>query len=202
MNTPGVEDVTELLRKWNEGDEQALDQLIPLVYDELLRLARQCLRHERPDHSMHTGTLVHEAYLRLLDCDQVEWRDRRHFFAMAARLMRRVLVDEARKRKHQKRGGGSPPARLDEAMMIAQEWDDELLALNEALEKLDRRSERKCRVVELRYFIGLTIEETAEVLGVTTDIVKREWNSAKRWLHRELSSGAMTSNGSMAMGTN
>ncbi|MGH9855289.1 MAG: sigma-70 family RNA polymerase sigma factor [Blastocatellia bacterium] len=202
MKTPATEDVTELLRKWNEGDEQALDQLIPLVYDELQRLARQCLRHERPDHSMHTGTLVHEAYLRLVDCNRVEWRDRQHFFAIAARVMRRVLVDEARKRNHQKRGGGLSLVLLDEAMMLSHERDDELLALNEALERLEQRSERKCRVVELRYFIGLTIEETAEVLGITADIVKREWNSAKRWLHRELNGREMTSNEPAAMGTN
>lgn len=195
MNAQATEDVTALLHRWNEGDEQALDQLIPLVYAELQQLARQCLRRERQDHLVRTGTLVHEAYLRLIDCSRLQWHDRKHFFAVAARVMRRVLVQEARRRNSQKRGLGAATVLFDEALVVSRERDAELIALDEALERLESQFERKCRVVELRCFTGLSIEETAEVLGVTADTVKREWRTAKMWLRRELESGE-ASNGS------
>jgi RNA polymerase sigma-70 factor, ECF subfamily len=190
-NPPAMEahangDVTDLLRKWNEGDAQAFAQLIPVVYAELQRLARQCLRGERPGHSVHTGTLVHEAYLRLIGCGRLQWQDRHHFFAVAAKLMRRVLVEEARKRNSLKRGAGSVTILFDKATVVSRERDKELIALDEALERLEKLFERKCRVVELRYFVGLSVEEAALALGVTEDIVKREWRTAKMWLRREL----------------
>jgi len=188
MNPQAVEDVTDLLRKWNDGDDQALNQLIPLVYAELQQLARQCLRGERPDHLVHTGTLVHEAYLRLIDCNRLPWQDRRHFFSVASRVMRRVLVDEARGRKTWKRGFGTTTILFDEAMVVSPERDKELIALDDALERMESLFERKCRVVELRCFTGLSIEQTAEVLGVSVDTVKREWRTAKMWLRRELES--------------
>jgi RNA polymerase sigma factor (TIGR02999 family) len=191
MNPQAVEDVTDLLHRWNEGDDQALNQLIPLVYAELQQLARQCLRGERPDHSVHTGTLVHEAYLRLIDCNRLRWQDRHHFFAVAARVMRRVLVGEARRRNSQKRGLGAVTGLFDEAMVVSPERDEELIALDEALERLESQFERKCRVVELRCFTGLSVEETAEVLGVSVDTVKREWRTAKMWLRHELESGGV-----------
>jgi len=195
------EDVTELLRKWNEGDDQAFARLIPLIYSELQRQARQLLRYERPGHSMQTAALVNEAYLRLVDCNRVQWQDRRHFFAIAARVMRRVLVEEARRRNTRKRGAGAVRILFDEAMVVSSERDEELIALDEALERLEDLSERACRVVELRYFIGLSIEETAEVLGVKEDTVKREWRVAKKWLRRELG-GKEADNGSANQSAN
>ncbi len=188
-------DVTDLLLKWNGGDAQALAQLIPMVYAELQRLARQCLRGERPDHVVGTGTLVHEAYLRLVDCDRLQWQDRHHFFAVAAQVMRRVLVEEARKRNSLKRGAGAVTIFFEEATVVSPERDEELIALDEALERLEKLFERKCRVVELRYFTGLSVEETALALGVTADTVKREWRTAKMWLRREMN-GKEAGNGS------
>ncbi|MGH9767950.1 MAG: sigma-70 family RNA polymerase sigma factor [Blastocatellia bacterium] len=201
MDSDPPESVTDLLRKWNEGDDQAFARLIPLVYGELQRMARQCLRGERSGHTMQTAALVNEAYLRLIDCNQLQWQDRRHFFAIAARVMRRVLVEEARKRNSRKRGAGVITILFDEAMAVSPERDEELLALDEALERLEERSERTCRVVELRYFIGLSIEETSEVLGVSVDVVKREWRVAKKWLRRELG-GKETGNGSTSQSAN
>jgi RNA polymerase sigma-70 factor, ECF subfamily len=160
--------------------------LIPVVYAELQRLARQCLRGERPGHSVHTGTLVHEAYLRLIGCGRLQWQDRHHFFEVAARLMRRALVEEARKRNSLKRGAGSVTILFDKAMVVSREPDEELIALDDALKRLEKLFERKCHVVELRYFIGLSAEETALALGVTAETVKREWRTAKMWLRREL----------------
>ncbi len=189
MNSQSPKDVTALLRRWNEGDEQALDQLISLVYAELQRLARRCLRGERPGHPVHTETLVQEACLRLIGCDDLRWQGSRHFFAVAAQQMRRVLAEEARNRKAQKRGSGKTTVLFDEAMMVSRERDKEFIALDDALERLEKQSERACRVVELRYFAGLTIEETAEALGVGVDTVKREWRAAKAWLRRELEDG-------------
>jgi RNA polymerase sigma factor (TIGR02999 family) len=189
MNSQSPIDVTGLLRRWNEGDEQALDQLIPLVYAELQRLARRYLRGERPGHPVHTGTLVHEAYMRLIDCDGLQWQGSRHFFAVAAQQMRRVLAEEARNRKAQKRGAGMATVMFDEAAIVSRERDTEWIALDDALERLERQSKRASRVVELRYFAGLTIEETAEALGVSVDTVKRDWRAAKAWLRRELVHG-------------
>lgn len=182
--SPG--EVTRLLRMWSSGDEQALDQLIPLVYAELQRLARQCLRRERGDNAVHTGTLVQEACLRLIGADRVAWNNSRHFFAIAARVMRRVLVEEARRRGSKKRGVDFTRVSFDQALLVSDQRDAELIALDEALERLEEFAPRKCRVVELRYFGGLTIEETAKAMGVTGDMVKRDWRTAKLWLLHEL----------------
>lgn len=195
-----ADDVTHLLLEWRNGDEAALGRLMPLVYDELRRLARRCLRGERPGHTMQTTALVHEAYLRLIDANQVPWHDRGHFFAIAGQLMRRVLVDEARRRQFQKRGGNFTRILLDEVMILSPERDAELLALDEALERLGRFAPRKCRVVELRFFAGLSIKEAADALDLSTDIVKREWRTAKLWLLHELGGAEEGGNGSAAMG--
>lgn len=187
MNATTSHDVTQLLLKWTQGDEAALEQLIPLVYEELRRMARQYLRRERAGHTIQTTTLVHEAYLRLIDAGRVHWQDRAHFFAIAARLMRRVLVDDARRRSFQKRGPELTRVSLDEAMVLAPHRDADLIALDEALQRLTRFAPRKGQVVELRFFGGLSIEETAAALEISTDTVKREWRTAKLWLLHELS---------------
>ena len=189
MNTESPEDVTALLLKWTQGDAAALEQLIPLVYEELRSMARKCLRRERLGHTMQTTTLVHEVYLRLVDADRVPWQDRTHFFAIAARLMRRVLVDEARKRNYRKRGAGLTRISLDEAIVVGPGRDAEMIALDEALEELMQFAPRKSQVVELRFFAGLSNEETAAALGVSTDTVKREWRTAKLWLLHALTGG-------------
>jgi len=181
-------DITQLLLQWRGGDESALDRLMPLVYEELRRLARQCMRREQVGHTLQTTALVNEAYLRMVKSSQVEWHDRAHFFAIAAQLMRRVLVDEARRRHYQKRGGEFTRIELDETVLAADQREFDLLALDEALDRLAEFAPRKCRVVEMRFFGGLSINETGTVLGVSTDIVKREWRTAKLWLLRELSS--------------
>ena len=186
MSAKSPEDVTSLLLKWTQGDDAALEQLMPLVYEELRRMARQYLRRERTGHTMQTTTLVHEAYLRLVDAGRVQWQDRGHFFAIAARLMRRVLVDDARRRSYQKRGAELTRISLDEAMVLTPERDAEVIALDEALDRLTQFAPRKCKVVELRFFAGLSIEETAAALRVSTDTVKREWRTAKLWLLHEL----------------
>lgn len=188
MNTPPTQDVTGLLLAWRDGDESALDRLMPLVYGELRRLARQCVRREYDQAAMQTTTLVHEAYLRLVDANRVPWNDRTHFFAIAAQLMRRVLVDDARRRGFQKRGGGQRRIALNEAMLVAPNRSIEVVALDQALARLEQFAPRKCRVVELRYFGGLTIQETAAALDISVDIVKREWRTAKLWLLHELAS--------------
>lgn len=200
MNSGAPEDLTQLLIRWRSGDKTALDQLMPLVYDELHRLARQCLRGERAGHTLQTTALVNEAYLRLIRSSQVQWHDRAHFFAISAQLMRRVLVDEARARNYKKRGGELIRVTLDEAMMISTERDAELMALDEALNGLAQFAPRKCQVVELRFFGGLGIEETAAVLDVSTDIVKREWRTAKLWLLNELTMAEAGNNGPGTMG--
>jgi RNA polymerase sigma-70 factor, ECF subfamily len=186
MPTVSPGNVTDLLLEWRGGSESALERLIPLVYEELRRVARRCLRHERAYHTLQTTGLVNEAYLRLVRSSRVQWRDRTHFFALTAQLMRRVLVDEARRRGYQKRGGNLTRVTLDETPAVLPENPEDLIALDEALTRLADVAPRKVRVVELRFFGGLTIEETAEVLEVSTDIVKREWRTAKLWLLREL----------------
>lgn len=183
-------DITQLLLQWRGGDESALNRLMPLVYDELRRLARKSMRRERVGHTLQTTALVNEAYLRMVNSSQVEWHDRAHFFAIAAQLMRRVLVDEVRKRNYQKRGGEFTRVALDDALMAASESEFDLLALDEALNRLAQFAPRKCRVVEMRFFGGLSINETGAVLGVSTDIVKREWRTAKLWLLHELTGDA------------
>ena len=178
--------ITQLLLQWRRGDDSALEQLMPLVYEELHRLARQCMRRERARHTLQTTALVNEAYLRLANSSRVQWQDRAHFFAIAAQLMRRVLVDEARKRLNQKRGGEFTRIEIDAVQLNSQPREFELLALDQALKRLAEFAPRKCKVVELRFFGGLSIEEAALVLGVSTDIVKREWRTAKLWLLQEL----------------
>jgi RNA polymerase sigma-70 factor (ECF subfamily) len=183
---PSPGDVTGLLRAWGEGDEQALGQLLPLVEAELRRLARAYMARERPDHTLQTTALINEAYLRLVDAGRVPWQDRAHFLGIAARLMRRVLVDHARSRGYQKRGGAAPHVPLDEVLVVSPAPDFNVLALDRALEKLAALDDRRSRVVEMRFFGGLSVEETAEVLHVSADTVKRDWRLAKLWLLREL----------------
>lgn len=178
--------VTELLRAWTDGDETALDRLIPLVEAELRRLARIYMARERRGHTLQTTALVNEAFVRLVDARNLRWQDRAHFLGIAARLMRRVLVDHARTRGMQKRGGGAYAVPLNEDMAVSTAQEIDLLALDRALEALALVDERKCRVIEMRYFGGLTVEETAEALHVSPDTVKRDWRLAKLWLLREL----------------
>lgn len=179
--------ITELLRQWRRGDQSALEQLMPLVYEELRRLARQCMRGERAGVTLQTTALVNEAYLRLVNSSRVQWQDRAHFFAIASQLMRRVLVDEARKRRNLKRGGEYTRVQVDEVELNSPPRDFDLFALDRALDGLSEFAPRKGKVVELRFFGGLSIEETALVLGISEDIVKREWRTAKLWLLQELS---------------
>lgn len=182
--TPG--DVTVLLRAWSDGDESALDRLLPLVEAELRRLARGYMGRERRGHTLQTTAVVNEAFLRLTDARSVRWQDRAHFLGISARLMRRVLVDHARARGYRKRGGGAQRVTLDEGLVAAPDPGLDVLALDRALEALAKVDARKSRTVELRFFGGLTVEETAEVLHVSTDTVKRDWRLAKLWLLREL----------------
>lgn len=176
-----------MLLAWRGGNEQALDRLAPLVYDELRRLARCHMRGERPGHTLQPTALANEAYLRLIDAQQIQWHDRAHFFAMASRLMRRVLVDHARAHRADKRGGHDVRVSLDRALGLAVGADSlDLVALDDALDTLAKLDERKRDVVELRFFGGLSVEETATVLKVSSDTVTRDWNFAKSWLRREL----------------
>jgi RNA polymerase sigma factor (TIGR02999 family) len=180
------QEVTKLLAQWGQGDRQALDALTPLVYNELRKLAKAYLRRERADHTLEGTALVHEAYLRLIDQRDIAWRNRNHFFALAAELIRRILVDHARARIAAKRGGNNIKLSLDEAMTPTDEKDLDLLALNDALDALARADGQQSRIVELRYFAGLTIEETADVLQISTATVKRDWVMAKTFLKREM----------------
>jgi RNA polymerase sigma factor (TIGR02999 family) len=182
--------VTDLLLAWRDGDEQALEALMPLVHHELRRLARRHMKGERAGHTLQTTALVNEAYLRLVDLTRVQWHDRAHFLAMAARLMRRVLVDHARSRAYAKRGGGEPPVTFDESLALIGQARPDLVALDDALVALAALDARKGRVVELRFFGGLTVRETADVLGVSQETVLRDWRLAKVWLLRELSGNA------------
>jgi RNA polymerase sigma-70 factor (ECF subfamily) len=178
--------VTQLLLAWSEGDKAALDRLIPLVYGELRLLAKSYMRRERVGQTMQTTALIHEAYLRLIDAHQVRVENRRSFFAVAARLMRQVLVDLARERHSRKRGGGAQQVSLDEALVVSQQRGEGLLALDEALSALAQIDPRKSQMVELRFFGGLSVEETAEALGVSVETVHRDWRLAKSWLSRRL----------------
>ena len=186
MPTPSRQDVTDLLIDWGQGDQEALNKLMPLVYDELHRLASRYLRHERRGHTLQTTALVHEAYLKLVDQSHANWQNRVQFFAAAAKVMRHVLVDYARSRRALKRGGDYCRLSLDEAAISSEEKDADLLSLNEALNTLAAIDAQQSRVVELRVFGGLTVEETAEALGISPRTVKREWSMAKAWLHRQL----------------
>jgi RNA polymerase sigma factor (TIGR02999 family) len=178
--------ITHLLNEWSDGDRQALDKLTPLVYEELRHQAARYLRRERPGHTLQTTALIHEAYLRLIDAKDVHWQSRAHFFAIAANLMRRILVEHARRRDADKRGGSHVRIQLDEALAVANETDVDLLAIDEALDRLAAIDPQQARVVELRFFSGLSVEETAAALGVSPKTVKRDWSVARAWLRREI----------------
>jgi RNA polymerase sigma factor (TIGR02999 family) len=186
MAGPSPEPITDLLHRWQRGDAIALEKLIPLVYEELRKLARHYLRGEHDAHALQTTELINEAYLKLVDCSRVRWQDRTHFFAIAANLMRRVLVDEARKRHFQKRGGQFTRISFEEAMTVTPERNAELIALDEALDRLAEHFPRKAKIIEFRFFGGLSIEETAAAMEVSIDVVKREWRTAKLWLASEM----------------
>jgi RNA polymerase sigma factor (TIGR02999 family) len=180
------ERVSKLLLNWGQGDQGAREALIPLVYDELRRLARRYLRRERPDHTLQSAALVNEAYLRLIRQDQPRWQNRAHFFGVAAQLMRHILVDHARNRAAAKRGAGAPRLTLDPDVALPQARDVDLVALDDALNQLAALDPQQSRLVELRFFGGLSIEETSVVLGVSPATVKREWATARAWLQREM----------------
>ena len=183
-----VQDTSLLLRAWSGGDQTALDKLTPIVYRELHRLAGRCMSRERPGNSLQTTALVNEAYLRLVDYKRMRWQNRAHFFAVSAQLMRRILVEHAR-RHNLKRGGGAPHVSLEEAAIVGGGQDADLVALDDALNALAKIDPRKVQVVEMRFFGGLSVEETAEVLKVSAITVKRDWRAARAWLYRELTGG-------------
>lgn len=185
-SVPPSNDVTQLLVNWSQGDPKALEALTPVVYDELRRLARSYLRRERPDHTLQSTALVHEAYLKMVDQRQVRWQNRAHFFGVAAQIIRRILVDHARAHKADKRGADAVKLSLDEAMAIPEERQIDLVALDDSLNSLASFDIQQGRIVELRFFGGLSIEETAEVLGVSPATVKRDWAMAKAWLYRDM----------------
>jgi RNA polymerase sigma factor (TIGR02999 family) len=187
MTQPPTHELTQLLNAWSEGDRAALDKLTPFVYEELRRLAHSYMNRERKGHTLQTTALVHEAYLRLFNREQIHWQNRAHFFAIAAQLMRCILVDHARGHASQKRGGKAQMVSLDEAAVISQEQASEVIALDEALQGLAAIDPQQSRIVELRFFGGLSVDETAEVLSLSPATIKREWSSAKLWLHREIS---------------
>lgn len=184
MTTQG--EVTQLLLAWNNGNQAALQQLMPLVYNELHKLASSCLRWERPGHTIEATALVNEAYLKLIDQNQVQWQNRTHFFCIAARIMRRILVQYARDRKAEKRGGGAQRVSLEKVILLAEERNLDIIALDDALNLLAQNDPRKSQLVELRFFSGLTFEEAASALGISVITAKRDWALAKAWLHREL----------------
>jgi RNA polymerase sigma factor (TIGR02999 family) len=186
MMGPKPREVSALLTDWSRGNEAARDELMPVVYNELRRLAGYYMAQERNDHSLQATALVHEAYLRLVDQRHVRWQGRAHFFAIASQMMRRILVDYARSRHYAKRGGGERPVLLDEAMVVSEEKAADVVALDEALTHLAAISPRKSQVVELRYFGGLSMEEVAEVLKVSAVTVRRDWTTAKAWLYRAI----------------
>jgi RNA polymerase sigma-70 factor (ECF subfamily) len=188
VKTPPEQDVSTLLRAWSDGDQTALDKLAPIVYDELRRLARYYMAGERPGHSLQATALVNEAYLRLVDYKRMRWENRAHFFAVSAQLMRRILVDHAR-RHNLKRGAGVQHVELEDTAVVGGGRED-LVALDDAMQALARFDPRKARVVELRFFGGLSVEESAEVLKVSPVTVMREWSTARAWLYREMSDGA------------
>ena len=180
-------DVTQLLKDWSGGDQAAADKLMPLVYEELRHLAHQYMRREKPGHTLQTSALVNEAYVRLVKQSEIQWESRAHFFGIAARLMRQILVDQARRRNFAKRGGGAIRVSLNDATAIAQEQSASVVALDEALKTLEQTDPRKSRIVELRFFGGMSIEETAEALNVSPGTVMREWTFARAWLRNEMS---------------
>ena len=188
MDKPGAHELTQLLEAWSDGEEEALERLAPLVHAELYRLAKRYMSRERADHVLQTSALINEAYVRLIDWKSVRWQNRAHFFGVAAQMMRRILVDFARQRPRAGQNLEAQHISLDAAMTVASGNDPDLLALDEALKSLAQIDERKSRIVELRFFGGLSVDETAEVIKVSPVTVAREWNKAKAWLYRELSS--------------
>jgi RNA polymerase sigma factor (TIGR02999 family) len=184
--------VTDLLSRWSGGDAAAGDALVPIVYDELRRIARKCLAGQRSGHTLQPTALVHEAYLRLVNRGSASWQNRAHFFAMAARMMRQILVDHARMHAAAKRGGNAITLVLDEAMAVPEKASLDLIALDDAMNRLAVLDARQCQIVELRFFGGLSIEETAEVIDISPATTKREWATARVWLYREISNGAAT----------
>jgi RNA polymerase sigma-70 factor (ECF subfamily) len=188
LKTQTQEEVSTLLQAWTDGDRAALEKLTPIVYEELRRLARHYMSRERRDHVLQTTALVNEAYMRLVDCTRMQWQNRAHFFAVSAQLMRRILLDHARKR-NQKRGAGLAHVSLDSAALVGRHPGSDLVALDDALGTLARMDERKAKVVELRFFGGLSVEETAEVLKISSITVMRDWSTARAWLYRELKRG-------------
>jgi RNA polymerase sigma factor (TIGR02999 family) len=193
---PDVDEMSNLLRAWSDGDRDALDKLTPIVYNELRRLARHYMRRERPGHSLQTTALVNEAYMRLVDYKRMQWQDRSHFFAVSAQLMRRILVEHAR-RHNLKRGGNVQHVSLEEVVVLGGNRAADLVALDDAMNALGQIDSRKAQVVELRFFGGLSVDETAEVLKVSPVTVMRDWNMARAWLYRELSNGAADGCGTM-----
>jgi RNA polymerase sigma factor (TIGR02999 family) len=189
MEAPQSHEVTQLLQAWSAGDEEALQKLTPFVYQELHRAARRYMAGERLGHTLQATALINEVYLRLIDARRMDWQNRAHFFGVCAQLMRRILTDFARSRRYQKRGGGAAHMPLDEALVVGRQPDRELVELDEALKKLALVDERKSRVVELRFFGGLDVKETAAVLNVSPETVMRDWKLAKVWLVRELRRG-------------
>lgn len=181
------QNVTELLQGWTKGDKQALDKLVPIVYDELRRQASGYLRRERAGHTLQTTALINEAYIRLINQKNPQWENRAHFFAIAAKIMRQILVDHARTRGRAKRGGSAVRVSLSEATALIKDPDINILEIDEALKRLEALDPHQSRIVELRFFSGLTVEETAAVLDISPATVKREWSVAKAWLHREIS---------------
>jgi RNA polymerase sigma factor (TIGR02999 family) len=184
---PRPDEITIMLKAWSSGQREIADKFIPIVYEELRRQARRFLRRERGNHTLETAALVHEVYIRLVDQKDINWQSRAHFFGVAAEMMRRILVNYAVNRNRQKRGGGVPKITLDEKIQVGQlDRDVDLIALDEALGRLEKLDARQARIVELRYFGGLSIEETSEVLGISPATVKRDWNMARTWLRSEL----------------
>lgn len=187
MDKPGAHELTQLLEAWSDGEEEALEKLAPLVHAELYRLAKRYMSRERPDHLLQTSALINEAYVRLIDWKAVRWQNRAHFFGVAAQIMRRILVDFARRRPRVDKDAEAIRMSLDEAMTVSSERDRDLLALDEALKSLAEIDERKSKIVEMRFFGGLSVDETAEAMRISPITVIREWNKAKAWLYRELS---------------
>jgi RNA polymerase sigma factor (TIGR02999 family) len=189
MAISSTKEITQLLVAWSNGDDAALDQIAPLVHQELHRLAKRYMAGEYPGHTLQTTALINEAYLRLIDRKNVRWQNRAHFFGLAAQMMRHILVDFARARRREKRGGEALRMSLSEAVNVSQEQAPDLVALDDALRELERLAPRQARVVELRFFAGLSLEETAEVLKVSVATVRRDWSLAEAWLYRELARG-------------
>jgi RNA polymerase sigma-70 factor, ECF subfamily len=187
MSVPTTQEVTQLLHKWSAGDADALEQLTPIIYSELHRIAKRCMNRERADHTLQTTALVNEAYLRLIDWKTAKWENRAHFFGVSAQLMRRILVDFARKRPKASDGAEARQVSLEEAFTVTTEKDADLVALDDALNELAKFDERKAKIVELKFFGGLSVEETAEILNISGVTVMREWQKAKAWLYRRLS---------------